>query len=414
MNRPLTALFAALEALLVVGIGVGILLVPLTAMWALQFDLQIDWGIFYRAAADLWLIGHGVDVRFDLNLPLVAGAAPSGPFVVTIAALGLALLTVLLGVRAGRRLLETDHPGTAISVTLGAFAALSALVVVTAGVPIAQPSRPQGVIFPTLVFAVGIALGALIPSGERRIRATSSRPSPFVRLTDAVLDRLPDGAMQWIGWSLRLGGIATAGLLAVSALIVAFLLVTGYSTVISLYESLQAGVLGGAALTIGQLALLPNLVIWTASWLVGPGFSIGAGSSVSPAGTALGPLPSLPVFGAIPATDSGFGFLGLLAPVVIAFLAGALLRSRLAAGWRGVLTAPTLIGLGVSGGVVAGLALGLLSWAASGSAGVGRLTEVGSDPLLVGAFAALETAVAMTLGLVVSGRRQLVEVASER
>ena len=34
MNRPLTALFAALEALLVVGIGVGISLVPLTILWA--------------------------------------------------------------------------------------------------------------------------------------------------------------------------------------------------------------------------------------------------------------------------------------------------------------------------------------------------------------------------------------------
>ena len=41
MNRPLTALFAALEALLVVGIGIGIPLVPLTILWAAQYGLQI-------------------------------------------------------------------------------------------------------------------------------------------------------------------------------------------------------------------------------------------------------------------------------------------------------------------------------------------------------------------------------------
>ena len=29
------------------------------------------------------------------------------------------------------------------------------------------------------------------------------------------------------------------------------------------------------------------------SWLVGPGFAIGAGSFVSPVGTALGPLPAM-------------------------------------------------------------------------------------------------------------------------
>ncbi|MFD1714631.1 DUF6350 family protein [Amnibacterium flavum] len=406
MNRPLTALFAALEALLVVGIGLGILLVPLTALWAFEFDLQIDWTVFYRAAADLWLIGHGVDVRFALDLPLVAGATPGEPFVVTIAALGLALLTALLGVRAGRRLLETDHPGTAITVTLGTFAGLSAIIALTAGVGAAQPSRWQGVLFPTLVFTVGIILGAVIPSGEVRRRPTSSRPSPFARLAEATLDRLPEGAIQWVSWSLRLGGVAAAGLMAVAAILVAGLLVIGYSTVITLYESLQSGVLGGAALTIAQLALLPNLVIWAAAWLVGPGFAIGTGSSVSPVGTALGPVPSLPVLGAIPTTDSAFGFLGLAAPIVVAFLAGALLRSRLNAGWRGELSTATVIGLGVSGGVVAGVALGLLSWAAAGSAGVGRLTDIGSDPWLVGAFAALETAVAMTIGLVVSGRRE--------
>jgi len=51
--------------------------------------------------------------------------------------------------------------------------------------------------------------------------------------------------------------------------------------------------------------------------------------------------------------------------------------------------------------------LGLLTWAASGSAGPGRLGEVGASPLLVGLIAALEIAVAVTLGLLSSRRRSV-------
>ena len=52
MNRPTTALFAALEALLVAAIGIGIPLVPLTVLWATQYDLQIDWAVFFNRSRD--------------------------------------------------------------------------------------------------------------------------------------------------------------------------------------------------------------------------------------------------------------------------------------------------------------------------------------------------------------------------
>ncbi|MCU1444111.1 MAG: rane protein, partial [Cryobacterium sp.] len=53
MTRIMTALLAALEALIVVAIGVGIALVPLTILWATQFGLATDWLIFWRAAVDV-------------------------------------------------------------------------------------------------------------------------------------------------------------------------------------------------------------------------------------------------------------------------------------------------------------------------------------------------------------------------
>ena len=67
MTRRLTLLFSAFEALLVVAIGVAIPLVPLTILWAAQFGFGSDWVAFWRAAVDIWLIGHGVDVTFTLD-----------------------------------------------------------------------------------------------------------------------------------------------------------------------------------------------------------------------------------------------------------------------------------------------------------------------------------------------------------
>src|SRR4051812_9045703 len=398
MNRPLTALLAGLESLLVAGIGFGALLVPLTALWAFQYELAVDWGVFYRAAADTWLLGHGVDVRFALDPSLATALSLPGadaPFVVTIGALGVALATALLAARTGGRLRQTDHPRLAGTVTIAVFALLSAVLALTAGMPAAQPSRWQGVLLPTAVFAAGLAVGW----GLRR--ETGDMLARF-GLSEVRAVLLREGA--------RAGAAAVAAVLAASAVLVAVLLVVGYAQVVALYESLQGNVLGGAALTLGQLALLPDLVLWVAAWLAGPGFALGAGSSVSPVGTVVGPLPGLPVLGALPAGDLGWGFLGLLVPLVPALLCAALLRPRLDRTLS--LPAPPLelVGAGVAAGITGGVVLGLLTWAASGSAGPGRLASVGASPMLVGAVAALEIAVAVTLGLL-SGRRRAPESA---
>ena len=111
---------------------------------------------------------------------------------------------------------------------------------------------------------------------------------------------LPIDARATVGAALRAGAAAVAIILAVSAVALTALLVLGYADIIRLYEALHTEVVGGVAVTALQLALLPDLVVWTASWFVGPGFAIGTGSQVSPLGTSLGPLPALPVFGALP------------------------------------------------------------------------------------------------------------------
>src|SRR5690554_1056488 len=404
MNRPLTVVFAALEALLVVGIGVGITLVPLSVMWAFQYGLQVDWIVFWRAAADTWMLGHGVDVRLtldELTATSVGFPEASAPFVLTIAPLGFALLTLLLAYRAGRRIAETPHFLLGCAVALGTFGTLSLAIVLTSLHEFARPSIWQGALLPTLVFALGLVLGAGV--AIRRLtslqRAGTARTDATVGAIVSRIAALPADTASFIRASVTGGAAAVSSIVAVAAVLVAVLMVVNYAEIIALYESGHAGVLGGIALTIAQLAFLPNLVVWAASWLVGPGFAIGAGSSIGPLGTSLGPIPAVPVFGALPTGELAWGFLGLLVPVLAGFFAGLLVRRALAIGVTGGLSLGRLAAAGLAIGLCAGLLLGLLAWFSGGAAGPGRLIEVGPNPWFVGLLTALEVGVAAALGL---------------
>ena len=407
MTRRLTLLFSAFEALLVVAIGVAIPLVPLTILWAAQFGFGPDWAIFWRGAADIWLLGHGVDVTFTLDPTTAAAlgiAGAAAPVKITIALLGFALLTLLLGVRAGERVAETGHRTLCELTTLGVFAAASTGVTLTAVNAAARPSIWQGAVLPTMVFGIGLLLGVLREGRERSQDAGGK----------SLRDRLDDWRPQVraaVGGALRAGAAAVAITTLVSAVAVAVLIAANYAQIIRLYEALHTEVIGGFALTAGELAFLPNVVIWASSWFVGPGFAIGAGSHVSPVGTALGPVPTIPLLGALPTGDLAFGFAGLLVPVVAGFLAGAAVRPiltrELDAGAHDDHRAshlPALVATALGGGVFGGLLLGVLAAVSSGAAGPGRLQQVGPDALAVGLAAALEFAVAIGIGLAASGR----------
>lgn len=397
MTRRLTVLFAAFEAVLAVAIGIAIPLVPLTIVWAAQFGFAPDWLIFWRGSVDVWLLGHGADVTFTLDAATAAtlGFPTAGaPVAVTIALLGFAVLTILLGMRAGTRIAESGHRRLGILSGLAVFAGLSAAVTLSAVHPMAHPSIWQGLLLPTLVFGAGLVIGMLRAGRDADLPTADKSRGPLARWVAG----LSIDTRATAGAALRAGTAAVAIVLLLSAVALTALLVVGYADIIRLYEALHTEVVGGIAVTALQLALLPDLVVWTASWFVGPGFAIGTGSQVSPLGTALGPLPALPIFGALPTGESAIAFAGLLVPVVAGFLAGVAVRPALARALEGVrLPAVLLVGLG--GGVTGALLLGLLAWASAGSAGPGRLADVGPSPVAVAFVALLELAPAIALGL---------------
>jgi hypothetical protein len=390
VNRPTTALLSAFEAVLVIAIGIGIALAPLTVMWAAHYGFSLDWFVFWRAAIDIWLLGHGTDLTVTLD-PVTAAtlgtAGAENPVRLTIAALGFALITVLFAVRAGRRIAESPHRHTGELAAVGTFALISLAVTLSADYPLAAPSVWQGVLLPTAVFTVGMLVG----STRERLRRPPTETGSSLR--DWIDDWVPE-ARAAASAAFRGGAAAASFVLLISALAVAALVVLSYAEIITLYERLNADVLGGALLTLGELAFLPNLVVWAAAWFVGPGFALGTGSSVSPLATSLGPLPAVPLLGAIPSGELAFGFACLAVPVLGGFVAGAVTG-------RGVRdeTVLTRVAAALGIGIVGGLLLGALAAASAGAAGPGRLADVGPDALAVGLFAALEIGVAALLGV---------------
>jgi hypothetical protein len=389
LTRRLTALFAAFEAALVVAIGIAIPLAPLTILWGAEYGFAADWTTFWRASVDFWLLGHGVDITVVLD-PATAAAlsvpAANAPVTLTIAALGFALLTVLLGARAGTRIAETGYLRIGLAISLAVFAALAFGVTLSTRHPSASPSLWQGTLLPTAVFAIGLAIGALRADGVRD--ASAGRLARW-------LESRPARARAIGSASLRGGVASAAGIMAAASAVTALAIAASYAKIITLYETLHTEVLGGVAVTLAQLAFIPNVVIFAASWLVGPGFSLGAGSSVTPIGTALGPIPAIPILGALPSGQLAFGFLGLLVPAVVGFVVGALLAPRL----RKHLATRDLVATAIGIGIIGGLTLGLLAWASAGAVGPGRLAQVGPDPWAVGGFAALELAAAAVVGM---------------
>lgn len=407
MTRRLTALFSIFEAALTAAIGIALPLVPLTVLWAAYFGFGVDWLAFWRGALDIWLLGHGVDVAFRLDELTAAtldvpGAEASVP--VTIALLGGTVMTLLLAARAGRRIAETGYR------ILGGLAAVLAFGVISTGLtavslhPDARPSLVQAAILPPLVFALGMGIGML------RERSARGRNPGAPAGGSALLERVDPVLLAAGHAALRAGIGAVALTIAVASLVLTAALAVSYAEVIRLYQTLHGEVLGGAIVTLAELAIVPNLVIWTASWLLGPGFALGAGSAVSPLGTVLGPLPALPVLGAVPTGDSPFAYAGVLVPIAAAFLVGAAVRRRLlrdavdngSASVRGILP---LAGVALGGGVTGALLLAALAAASAGAAGPGRLAAVGPDPVAVGLAAALEFTLAIGAGLAVGDRR---------
>ena len=131
--------------------------------------------------------------------------------------------------------------------------------------------------------------------------------------------------------------MAVAGLLAVGALLVAISAIAHSDRIAAVAEALDPDLPGMLALAMAGAALVPNAVVWAASYALGPGFALGAGTSVAPGAVELGIVPALPALAAVPADAPGpWGWLVLAGPIGVGVLTGAGIRRISASGRVGM------------------------------------------------------------------------------
>jgi hypothetical protein len=298
-----------------------------------------------RVAADAWLLAHGASLTLD-------------DAVVTASPLGLTLLCLYAAHRSGRWAGRPDPDlgttGFATVVLAGVYGVVALLVALLASTPGADPALGQAFTGGVVIGAVGGGTGLLRGAGQ----------------ASQLRRRVPVPAL-----SVAYGAVGAVVLMAAAgALLVAVALAVRLSAAAQVVEQLELDLAGGLFSLLLLVVIVPNLVLLAASYLVGPGFAVGAGTVVSPAEVALGPLPSVPVLAALPPDGWTPGWLaGLL---VVPVLAGA------AAAWFAGRTLPTssyrsgaLRGLGA--GAAGAVLLALLVATAGGSIGPGRMAETG-------------------------------------
>lgn len=350
--------------------SLAVVVVPAIAM-AVAANAQLSaatsgWTAAVPVASRLWLLGHGV--------PL-----PTGGATVTLVPLGITAAAVFaVFVSARRTIVPTRSAFWSATLTYVCGVLLVALATgSTSGLQTACAAL-GGV----AVALVGLAGGLL----------TGPEPGPFTTQTRALVARVP----TLLRTGTRGAATSVAALAILSGLLTLVWVLIGWSTIGDVLSDLRLDTASSVSLGIAQLALLPNLAVYAATWLAGPGFSVGAGTHFGPDLVTSGPLPAIPLLGALPTPTTGGG-VALWAPVlvVLAGVCGGWAVSRRTdrlVWWHTVVLAGIV-------GTWAGLVTAAMVGLASGVAGPGRLADVGASSVYLGGCVALQTGAGALLAL---------------
>jgi len=306
--------------------------------------------------ADAWLAGHGSRV--------VVSGVPVGvtPLVVT-------LMAVVAAFRAGRwasrSSAATDETFVMpVATFAGAYVVVAVVTCVLVSRPGATPSLGRAVLGALLVGLV--AGGAGLAAGSGRLVAWVGRAPQW------VLD-VGVGA---------LGGVL--GLFAAGAVLAGVALLVSFNEAATVMSQLHLGVGEALSYTVVMVLFAPNAALFGVSYLLGPGFAFGVGTTVSPTAVSLGVVPAFPMLAALPGE-------GPTPEWTRALLAVPVLAAGLGAGFALRRHAPVAHDLAAVRGAAAGFGAGAivtaLVAAAGGPLGTGRMADVGAPLAEVLVFA---------------------------
>ncbi|MFF2821224.1 DUF6350 family protein [Kitasatospora cineracea] len=310
-----------------------------------------------RAVFGLWLLGHGA--------PLARGPQDAP---LTVAPLLLTAVTAVLLSRAGHR--QARRARGRGWVRWRSPLTVYAGYLLVAALAVAQCADPRALLHSRAV--ADLAAVALLAAAGLGHGLWSGLGRPW------ALPRLPLPPAYWPDGAGAAVGRALAGwLLALAAgggavFAVAVLLGSAGQDA----QRLGGGAADWLGLLLACLLLVPNGLLWAASYALGVGFAVGTGGHAGPLGTRLGPVPDFPLLTLLPA-DRGpdWHLLACAAPLAAA-TASALLLGRAATRWTPAQTAAV-----AAATALAAIGPGLLAgYAAGGAIGPGRMSELGPVP----------------------------------
>lgn len=311
-----------------------------------------------RVGALGWLAGHGAGV-------VVEGVR------LTAVPLGLTVFfgwaAWRFGLRVGDSVAENgpDHHGLADGerdwtvptatglFTLG-YVVTTLVVAAVAGSAATSPDDTRLVLWSLLLCV--LAGGSGIAVGAGRAAVWMALLPPVVRSTATAVRML---VLVWLG---------------VSALVFAIAFFVDGDTALNVLSQLHLGA-GPAVLYIGlMLLVLPNATLFSSSYLLGPGFTVGTHTLVTPTAVTLGPVPMFPLLAALPdngPTPAWTPYLLALGPIVAIVAVVLVQRRHPTLRWEhGILR-------GLAAGVLGGILVGILASLAGGAVGPGRMAHVG-------------------------------------
>ena len=176
---------------------------------------------------------------------------------------------------------------------------------------------------------------------------------------------------HWISGGLKLGGLSVVVLVAASAVASVIALVAGWGRMAGIQEILGAASGADTAFIVGGQALFaPTVMAWAASWWSGAGFLTATDSLHSPTVAGTGPIPPIPLLGAVPETAPGMWV--ILAPIALGIGLGVVASRSFR---REHLLHQTA--QGVLSSVIVASVTALWMWSATMSMGSVRLASMG-------------------------------------
>ncbi len=384
--------------------SVVLVLLPLAGVWWAGGFQDKSFDALARLGGQVWLVIHAVPLNLTFNEGPSSASVQTGTL--SLIPLGLTMIPFLLAWRAGRRLAKASYTDQLWQAVLGALLVYGAAGLGTAficGTAVVRTSLTLGTLIPLIPVGLGLIIGARRESGTWG-RLIGVDAADWISATSQ--DSRWAGSYVWA--AVRAGFVALVSALALSALLLVVNIVWHWADIVAVYEGLKTGVVGGLVLTIAQLGFVPNLVIWTLAWASGSGFALGAGSSVSPLGTVVAPVPAIPVLGALPVGELSWGVVAMVIPVLAGTLAGwwfvragenhldEWLSIKIKARW--FTAAVAALALGAVVGAAAGIFAGILALLAHGSAGIGHLTDIGPNFLTTAVWVAAEVGIGVVVG----------------